>query len=130
MKIEKTECSYQVTECDLKFGEQITLDGELLIPVSVLDKIKEEINSPNRGTCDYFIVDSIEEIIDKYKAERVCGQFPGEGEKMICADCIHCKWDSDDGYKFMHCNVNDPAVIAEVVEGGECEDYKHKPFEE
>ena len=39
MKIEKTECSYQVTECDLKFGEQITLDGELLIPASVLDKV-------------------------------------------------------------------------------------------
>ena len=36
----------------------------------VLDKIRAEINSPNRGTCDYFIVDRIEEIIDKYKAER------------------------------------------------------------
>jgi hypothetical protein len=33
----------------------------------VLDKIEEEINSPNRGTCDYFIVDRIEEIIDKYR---------------------------------------------------------------
>lgn len=33
----------------------------------ILDKIREEINSPNRGTCDYFIVDQIEEIIDKYK---------------------------------------------------------------
>ena len=36
---------------------------------SVLDEIEKEINSPNRGTCDYFIVDRIEEIIDKYKAE-------------------------------------------------------------
>jgi glycine betaine/choline ABC-type transport system substrate-binding protein len=36
---------------------------------SVLDKIEEEINSSNRGTCDYFIVDRIEEIINKYKAE-------------------------------------------------------------
>ncbi len=35
----------------------------------VLDKIEEEINSPNRGTCDYFIVDRIEELINKYKAE-------------------------------------------------------------
>lgn len=34
----------------------------------VLNKIEEEINSPNRGTCDYFIVDRIEEIIKKYKA--------------------------------------------------------------
>lgn len=43
MKIEKTECSYQVTECDLKFGERITLDGEVLIPVSLLDKVRAEI---------------------------------------------------------------------------------------
>ena len=35
----------------------------------VLDKIEEEINSPNRGTCDYFIVDRIEKIIGKYKSE-------------------------------------------------------------
>lgn len=33
----------------------------------VLGKIEEEINSPNRGTCDYFIVDRIEEIINKYR---------------------------------------------------------------
>ena len=37
---------------------------------SVLDKIEEEINSSNRGTCDYFIVDRIEEIINKYKAGK------------------------------------------------------------
>jgi len=43
MRIEKAECSYQVTECDLKFGEQITLDGKLLIPVAVLDKIIAQI---------------------------------------------------------------------------------------
>lgn len=44
MRIEKAECNYQVTECDLKFGEQITLDGELLISISVLDKIRAEID--------------------------------------------------------------------------------------
>ena len=32
----------------------------------VLEQIKAEINTPNHGTCDYFIVDRIEEIIDKY----------------------------------------------------------------
>ena len=37
--------------------------------IQVLDKIMAEINTPNRGTCDYFIVDRIEEIINKYKAE-------------------------------------------------------------
>ena len=42
MKIEKTGCSYQVTECDLKFGKEITLDGELLIPTSVLNKPYKE----------------------------------------------------------------------------------------
>lgn len=36
----------------------------------VLNKIEEEINSPNRGTCDYFIVDRIEEIINKYKTKK------------------------------------------------------------
>ena len=36
---------------------------------AIINKIEEEINSPNRGTCDYFIVDRIEEIINKYKAE-------------------------------------------------------------
>ena len=41
--------------------------------VSVLDKIEKEINSPNRGTCDYFIVDRIEDIINKYKAESKKG---------------------------------------------------------
>ena len=35
----------------------------------ILEKIRAEINSSNRGTCDYFIVDRIEEIINKYKAE-------------------------------------------------------------
>lgn len=29
------------------------------------DKISAEINTPNRGTCDYFIVDRIEEIISE-----------------------------------------------------------------
>lgn len=32
---------------------------------AILTKILEEINTPNRGTCDYFIVDRIEEIIKK-----------------------------------------------------------------
>ena len=42
---------------------------EALDQESVLDKIMAEINTPNRGTCDYFIVDRIEEIINKYKRE-------------------------------------------------------------
>lgn len=75
MKIEKTECSYQVTECDLKFGEQITLDGELLIPVSVIDKIRAEIEQTAKEYdkfADYRRVRGLWialEIIDKYKAE-------------------------------------------------------------
>lgn len=67
MKIEKTECSYQVTECDLKFGEQITLDGELLIPISVLDKIKTDVKKlPITDTA----IRLVTKVIDKYKAER------------------------------------------------------------
>jgi hypothetical protein len=46
----------------------------LLEQEPVLDKIEEEINSPNRGTCDYFIVDRIEEIISKYKADMRGGE--------------------------------------------------------
>lgn len=33
----------------------------------ILNKISAEINTPNRGTCDYFIVDRIEEIISEYR---------------------------------------------------------------
>ena len=47
--------------------EQLRADRDRLL--GVLDEIKAEINTSNRGTCDYFIVDRIEEIIDKYKAE-------------------------------------------------------------
>ena len=77
MKIEKTECSYQVTKCDLKFGEQITLDGELLISTSVIEKIREEIEAIDTvkvklGDCMNIIKspqrikDEVLDIIDKY----------------------------------------------------------------
>ena len=42
---------------------------EALKQEPVLDKIEEEINSLSRGTCDYFVIDRIEEIIKEYKAE-------------------------------------------------------------
>ena len=42
----------------------------LKVAIQALEQIEEEIDSPNRGTCDYFIVDRIEEIIDNYKEER------------------------------------------------------------
>lgn len=51
MKIEKTEYGYQVTECDIKFGEQITLDGELLIPISDIEDIKAEIKNDWQLKC-------------------------------------------------------------------------------
>ena len=72
MKIDKTEYSYQVTECDLKFGEQITLNGELLIPVSVLDKIRAEIEQTAKNKCSEYgriWTQDVLQIIDKYKAE-------------------------------------------------------------
>ena len=83
MKIEKTNCSYQVTECDLKFGEQITLDGELLIPVSVFDKIRAEVNDLRYENPINFVepvarlwepqwgkaITAVLGIIDKYKKE-------------------------------------------------------------
>ena len=33
----------------------------------ILEQIIAEINSSNRGTCDYYIVDRIEEIINEYQ---------------------------------------------------------------
>lgn len=47
--------------------EQLRADRDRLL--NVLNDIQAEINTPNRGTCDYFIVDRIEEIINKYKTE-------------------------------------------------------------
>ena len=37
--------------------------------IKVLDEIKAEIDTPNRGSYDYYIVDRIEEIINRYKVE-------------------------------------------------------------
>lgn len=63
-------CGY-IDERDIIDMEWV--EDDKFIPLSVmsyvLDKIRAEINTSNRGTCDYFIVDRIEEIIDKYKAE-------------------------------------------------------------
>lgn len=36
----------------------------------ILNEIRAEIQTPNRGTCDYFIVDQIEKIINKYTADK------------------------------------------------------------
>lgn len=72
MKIEKSECNYQVTECDLKFGKQITLDGELLVPISVLNKIRSEIEQTAFKGVDgekFIFVRRVNQIIDKYKSE-------------------------------------------------------------
>lgn len=46
---------------------QLRTDRDKLL--NVINDIQAEINTPNRGTCDYFIVDRIEEIIKKYKEE-------------------------------------------------------------
>lgn len=78
MKIEKTKYSYQVTECDLKFGKQITLDGELLVSASILDKIRAEIdeleiyydNDYFSGNKDpMYKCNEVSQIIDKYRTE-------------------------------------------------------------
>ena len=51
---------------DSKQGQALLRAIKALEQEPILDKIRAEINSPNRGTCDYFIVDRIEEIINKY----------------------------------------------------------------
>lgn len=70
MRIEKAECSYQVTECDLKFGEQITLDGKLLIPVAVLDKIIAQIEQTrDKDKIAEYPYNRCIRIVEEYKNE-------------------------------------------------------------
>ena len=64
----------QLTSKETNFEHKATIviaqlreDRDRLL--DVIAQITEEINSPNRGACDYAIVDSIEEIIKKYKVE-------------------------------------------------------------
>ncbi len=78
MKITKNDFCYFTTEQDLTFGEQITLDGELLIPISTLDKIEEDIrndtllmDNPYTGETKYSITENdVLAIIDKYRADK------------------------------------------------------------
>lgn len=56
-----------------KTAEALEMAIKALEQEPILDKIRAVINSPNRGTCDYFIVDRIEEIINEYKAESKKG---------------------------------------------------------
>ena len=74
---------------------------------SVLDEIRAEINSPNRGICDYFIVDRIEDIIDKYMEKSESQESDIEKRKpcINCEDgceewagcpCVHYKAESEE----------------------------------
>ena len=42
----------------------------LLIEIYQYIYVKEELHVPNRGTCDYFVLECIDEIIDKYEAKK------------------------------------------------------------
>ena len=69
IEVIKEEC-YIASPRDIDRCIQINTALDMAIKaLEQIDKIEKEINTPNRGTCDYFIVDRIEEIIDKYKAE-------------------------------------------------------------
>lgn len=81
----KEHCKKQIESCEMwakakgeepsgRVYEEHKLILELLEQESIIDKIEEELNSPNRGTCDYFVIDRIEEIINEHKAggEGVC----------------------------------------------------------
>ena len=46
---------------------------------------------------------------------------------MRCIDCVHVKADEDGGCPFLYCDEDDMEV---VENGGECESYKLRPFEE
>lgn len=76
-----------------------------------VDDVVELINTPNRGTCDYFIVDQIEELcesekvydidkvaaqLEKYCFEKYCAEGDSEIERIVKgggADLeLECKW--------------------------------------
>lgn len=65
----------EIRECDLKFGEQITLDGAELIPLSLLDKVRTKINEAYERSFGVYNssyregLDKASEIIDKYMAK-------------------------------------------------------------
>lgn len=73
MRITTEDCCYMSTEQDFKFGEQITLDGELLIPMSTLEKIRKEVTElvktyPFVNHLDTYVKeDDVLAIINKYK---------------------------------------------------------------
>lgn len=58
--------SYAIAEAIIFLKESAENKGEDSKIDDILDRISAEINTPNRGTCDYFIVDRIEQIISEY----------------------------------------------------------------
>ena len=55
--------------CGIELSERV-MNGtpyEERPKTDILEQIIAEINSSNRGTCDYYIVDRIEEIINEYQ---------------------------------------------------------------
>lgn len=74
----KSECGWNNAECRHKDDTNfcVTCDNVKIIKslpsiqseqVAMIEEIRKWINSKNRGNTDYFIVDKIEEIINKYE---------------------------------------------------------------
>lgn len=70
--------------------------------IEILQEIKDKIDTPNRGTCDYFIVDQIENIVKrelyKLKGEEKTGKWEAdwcvsvELPKYVCSVCGESVW--------------------------------------
>lgn len=74
---------------------QLRADRDALL--KVIDDIQAEINTPDRGTCDYFIVNKIEEIINKYKEgndNRIYADSDNQPPCRVCDDIpdFYRKW--------------------------------------
>ena len=74
----KSECGWNNVECRHKDDTDfcVTCDNVKIIKslppiqseqVAMIEEIRKWINSKNRGNADYFIVDKIEETINKYE---------------------------------------------------------------
>lgn len=90
---------------------------------NVLQEILGEINTPNRGTCDYFIVDRIEAII-----KREMGNPDEELKQQKTDKYIEAIWEREKRLEQYAKEIKD---YCENVACGNCRDcYFGKPPEE
>lgn len=85
-----------------------------------VDDVMELINTSNRGTCDYFIVDQIEELCSSekiYDLDKVVEQLEKNGQKMSEAKSNKLYGKSTPGCHNYYKAISVKRAI-EIVKGG------------